>query len=150
MGARYLTWARRVPLGAERRAPVAAQRLVLLMLADNANHNGEAWPAVATLAGTAGLSRSTVKAALAALEAGGLIRAPSGRSRGGRGLTTRWQLTAAEPPVLRAVTANGDEPQTGRSAARLRNVKPAADAHGNRPQKPAAVRPRTRNKNPQL
>src|SRR5215211_4041880 len=112
MSAKYLSWARRVPLRPERYAPVMAQRLVLFMLADNADTAGVAWPAVAGMAETAGASRSTIKAALGALADRGLIEPVGVRSVGGRGNTTRWRL-CSKPAVLRPVSSNGDEPETG-------------------------------------
>jgi hypothetical protein len=144
MGARFLTWARTAPLVREPHAPVVAQRVVLLLLADNADRNGIAWPSVARMAETAGLSRSTVKYAITALIDAGLIVPEVGRSRGGPGNTTRWRLL--QPPALRAVASNGD----GTEPAAPRPVTELPTGRSNRPQQPAAVRPRTRSRNPQL
>jgi DNA-binding FadR family transcriptional regulator len=118
MTARFLTWARCVPLRAEPHAPIVAQRVVLLLLADNADAAGTAWPSTGNLATTAGVSRATIVAALNALAAAGHIEAPCGRSIGGRGATTRWRLVA-KPAALRTVSANGDQSETVPTGDRL-------------------------------
>src|SRR4051812_3349600 len=51
----------------------AAQKLVLLRLADHASDSGEAWPAQSTIAEATGLSERTVGTSVAALEEIGVL-----------------------------------------------------------------------------
>jgi Helix-turn-helix domain len=78
-------------------------KLVLVCLADHANkeHNGIAFPSVATLARRTGFCERTVRYYLRALEAASWIsRASAGH--GGRGMATRYQLNLTR---MRAIEA---------------------------------------------
>jgi DNA-binding transcriptional MocR family regulator len=67
MSIEAMAWAKR------QRCGDASAKLVLLILADYANHKGQAWPSHATIAEQAELNRATVIRKLAALESKGLI-----------------------------------------------------------------------------
>jgi hypothetical protein len=71
-------------------------RFVLVALADHADHDGYAWPAVGRLCEKTGCSRNTVREALKeAVLAGELERA--GARAVGRGNTTLYRVTLADP-----------------------------------------------------
>jgi hypothetical protein len=78
-------------------APVkGTKKLVLLALADWANADREAWPKVETIARRVGVHESTVREAIADLEALGLIeRSPQYRDDGGQ----RGNLFTVNPPT---------------------------------------------------
>jgi hypothetical protein len=78
-------------------APVkGTKKLVLLALADWANADFEAWPKVETIARRVGVHESTVREAIADLEAFGLIaRSPQYRDDGGQ----RGNLFTVNPPT---------------------------------------------------
>jgi hypothetical protein len=77
-----IRWAREV------RHVTAAQKLVLLLLADSYNEGlEEAWPSAVSLAADAGLSDRAVRIALDALEAAGLITGAHHKWK-----ATRWTL----------------------------------------------------------
>lgn len=59
-------------------------KLVLLALADVANHEGECWPSVGTLGEMTSLSQSAIKTHLRALEAVGIIKITPRTATGGR------------------------------------------------------------------
>lgn len=86
--------------------------LVLAYLANRADpKTGQAFPSVRLMADELGMPRSTVQTALGVLEAQGLISAVGGRSVGGIGRTTRWQLP--DPP--NGPTDRADNGPTGRA-----------------------------------
>jgi hypothetical protein len=68
-------------------------RLVLLALADHADHDGYAWPSVSRLAAKCRVDRRTVFRALAACEAKGEVERTSGR---GRGTVNRYRLAIVD------------------------------------------------------
>lgn len=59
-------------------------RGVLVALAELSNEEGQCWAKVPTLAGQAHVSATSVRTALAGLEAGGLIRIDRGQAPGER------------------------------------------------------------------
>jgi hypothetical protein len=87
-------------------APVP--RLVLLALADHADHDGYAWPAIDRLAHKTGLHRRTVQIALAESEAAGELTREMG---GGRHNTTLYRITVG--PVDNSVEKGGAAPPLG-------------------------------------
>lgn len=80
-------------------------RLVLLALADHADHDGYAWPAIDRLAHKTGLHRRTVQSALADSEAAGELTREVG---GGRHNTTLYRITVG--PVDKSVEKGGAAP----------------------------------------
>ena len=82
-----LRWARGV------RRISSTQKLVLVMLADQANDYGECWPSAIALAEDCCLTDRSVRAALEALERQGLIE---GDRRPGR--ATRWRMKVGSTP----------------------------------------------------
>jgi hypothetical protein len=89
-------------------------RLVLLALADHADHDGYAWPAIDRLAQKTGLHRRTVKRSLdEAVLAGELRRTTTG---GGRHVTTVYQ-------VLLAVDISPDFSTKGGTAPLFQDAK---------------------------
>jgi len=71
-------------------------KLVLVMLADRANADGECWPSVATLMVETGLSDRSVQRSIADLEACGAIER---RDRRGTSTVYRCTMKAIEPPT---------------------------------------------------
>lgn len=71
-------------------------KLVLIALADHANHDGASWPSIARLCLFTALSERTVRTALRRLEADGLLQTVTENGR-----TNRYKLTPA-------TTAPGD------------------------------------------
>jgi len=71
----------------------ASEKLVLIALADRANHKhgGAAWPSVGDLAQRTGLCERSVQRALRRLEHNGLV-VPASNTIGGRGKSTTYQL----------------------------------------------------------
>ena len=71
----------------------ASEKLVLIALADRANHKhgGAAWPSVGDLAQRTGLCERSVQRALRRLEHNGLV-VPASNTVGGRGKSTTYQL----------------------------------------------------------
>jgi hypothetical protein len=76
-------------------------RLVMLALADHADHEGECWPSVETIARKCRVGRRTVQRALDEAEAAGELVRVSG---GGRGQSNRYR-------VLPVVVDNQDKPR---------------------------------------
>src|SRR4249920_3534174 len=105
MSARFLTWARTVPIKRVGQPSVHLMRHVLHVLADYATSGGRAWPSVQTLADDIGASPSSVRLALGELERQALIVAVFGRS-GGRRPTT-WRVAVA--PEWEAPEPTSDE-----------------------------------------
>ena len=69
-------------------------KLVLIALADHANHDGASWPSIARLCLFTALSERTVRAALRRLEAAGILHTEQTNGR-----TNRYWLTpAADTP----------------------------------------------------
>jgi len=101
-----LRWARSV------RGITSTQKFVLVMLADQANDYGEAWPSALLLAADCCLSDRAVRDAMDALEAVGLI---SGERAKGR--ATRWCIHIGRAPAPRPeVAAPRSETPERRSA----------------------------------
>ena len=68
------------------------QKLVLLALADHADREGVCWPSVDHLASRCGLTRRTVRKAVAALETAGLVAVERRRGPDGRQLSSVFRL----------------------------------------------------------
>lgn len=68
------------------------QKMVLLVLADHANDNGECWPSIATIARKASMSATSVKRNLADLEKTGLIRRERRKRSDGSWTSSRYFL----------------------------------------------------------
>jgi len=66
---------------------------VLLVLADHASAQGVAWPCVRTIADRCQISERQVRSHLSKLAAGGWLR-PINSRKGGRAMSTRWQIVA--------------------------------------------------------
>jgi hypothetical protein len=121
-------------------------RLVMLALADHADHEGECWPSVETIARKCRVGRRTVQRALDEAErAGELVRV----SGGGRGQPNRYR-------VLPTVVDNyGDKPRqpdtlsketapTGHETAPTTTINRATVGAQNR-QEPSEPKPRAEN-----
>lgn len=97
--------------------PTAAERLVLIVLADFANDRGQAWPSIPTLTRRTALSESGVRRALRRLEAGGWIERDERRGRGASNvyrLTTGVARGAPEAECEAAKAGHADRPQNGK------------------------------------
>ncbi len=97
----------------------AAGRLVLLALAERANSDGAAWPALPTLIAMTGLNRATVQRSISALERAGLLSRVTGSGR----RSTRYQL-AIEGPQDAAARAVDNEMSPERRGRTLRPQGP--------------------------
>lgn len=71
----------------------AAQRLVLLALADSANDDGECWPGMGTIAKKTGVSVRSVHRAIGALEQAGLVEVQERRRSNGSYTSHLYRLT---------------------------------------------------------
>lgn len=116
--------------------------LVLAYLANRADKSGVAWPSVATISDELGMPRSAVQTALKVLEGQDIISAVGGRSVGGSGKTTHWQLPnrptgqADNSPTGRADSDESNRP-TG-SENRPAGAKKPPDTSGTK-QKEAVI-----------
>ena len=89
----------------------ARERVTLIYLADFSNaEKGYAWPSIPKLARKTGLSQSTVKRAIAALESMGLIRiARQSMGRDGTRFSNRYYLACrSTKPIKRNYKKEGD------------------------------------------
>lgn len=108
MSVRAMSWAFR-----SQRAPL--DRLVLLALADFSDDDGACWPGIGTLVERTGMSRRGVHAALARLQADGLLSVRERCAPGGRQTSNVYTLNLDwEPPAPvaagAAVVASGADP----------------------------------------
>jgi hypothetical protein len=102
MSMEALRWARSV------RGVEPSDKLVLLLLSDQANDDGLCWPSVAGIAADGCMSERTAQRALAALDAAGLVIRTG---NGGRNMTRRYTLQFhVNAPVERvtSTTLKGD------------------------------------------
>ncbi len=72
----------------ERSKTKGAQRLILLVIAEHADHSGIAWPSVQTIARLANCSARYVKDTIAKLKSGELVL----ERGGGRGRSNRYRI----------------------------------------------------------
>lgn len=110
------------------------QKLTLVALADNASDDGTCWPSQRTLANKTGLSERTVRTALKALEARGLLsRRPRLRNDGKGRTSDLYKLSVHQPATVAASegpTGNSRQYQPEAVAA-----KPSVEPSKNKNQK---------------
>lgn len=119
--------------------PNSGQKLVLLALADVANHEGGCWPSVGTLGRMTSLSDSAVRVHLKALQDAGIVTVKRREAEGGRQTSNFFQIhPEALPPESGGGGSRirrGEAPESG--APSLQNPEPL-----NRTQDPSKEPPK--------
>ncbi len=126
MSVKYITWV--LELGDDRLTP--AHAMVLIVLADRANHEGVCWPGQASISRAAKMSERTARDKLADLEAWGFV---SRRQRPGDGtgrLTTVYALCPECPDEAFEATGESRRLEATGNARRLGQPANLAGATG--------------------
>jgi DNA-binding transcriptional ArsR family regulator len=93
--------------------PKGTRKLVLLVLADHADDNHDAWPAHSTISARVGVSRSNVQDHLRELEKAALIKkSPRARSNGSQ-TSNLYELQVEPPPASEQQESGATAAETG-------------------------------------